>query len=76
MPKKGDVHVVSREDNRWAVEVEGNSRASSLHDSQTAAASAGRTLAKRNESELLVHGKDGKIRERNTYGKDPRSSKG
>ncbi len=75
MPNQGDVHVVQR-GNEWAVESEGSQRASSKHKTQTAAITAARAQAKRNKSELLVHGRDGKIRERNTYGKDPRSSKG
>jgi Uncharacterized protein conserved in bacteria (DUF2188) len=75
MPNKGDVHVVPKGD-KWAVEVEGNERASSNHDTQEPAISAARQMAMRNKSELLVHGEDGKIRERNTYGKDPESSKG
>jgi hypothetical protein len=33
-------------------------------------------VARRTEAELLVHGRDGKIRERSSYGRDPRSSTG
>jgi sugar/nucleoside kinase (ribokinase family) len=36
------------------------------------AAGAGRDVARKNKSELLVHGRDGKIRERSTFGNDPR----
>jgi hypothetical protein len=75
MPKKGDVHVVPS-DKGWQVKVEGSSRARSTHSTQTQAAGAGRDVARRNESELLVHGRDGQIRARNSYGKDPRRSKG
>jgi hypothetical protein len=75
MPNKGDVHVVPDGD-KWTVKVEGNERASSTHDTQAQASTAGRQIAMRNGSELLVHGEDGQIRERNTYGKDPTSSKG
>ena len=75
MPNKGDVHVVPKDD-KWAVEVEGTNLALSTHDTQEPAISAGRQIAMRNKSELLVHGEDGKIRERNTYGSDPEASKG
>jgi hypothetical protein len=69
---KGDVHVnYRRDDSKWAVEVEGNSRASSLHETKGPAEKAGRNAAKGNRSELFVHGQDGKIQERNTYKKDP-----
>jgi hypothetical protein len=71
MPK-GDVHVVYRKDQKkWAVEVTGNSRASSLHDKKAPAETAGTKTAKSNRSELSIHGKDGKIQEKNTYKKDP-----
>ena len=75
MPKQGDVHVVSR-DTKWAVEVEGNKQASSSHNTQAVAIKAGRVQARRNKSELLVHGRNGKVRERSTYGNDPRRTKG
>jgi Uncharacterized protein conserved in bacteria (DUF2188) len=65
---KGDVHVTYRDEgDKWAVEVEGNSRASSLHDSKAPAEKAGRLTAQENRSELVVHGKDGRIQERDTY---------
>jgi hypothetical protein len=72
---KGDIHVVPSA-NRWRVEVEGSGRASSTHETQAEARSAGREVARRNKVELLVHGRNGRIRDRSTYGKDPRRSKG
>jgi hypothetical protein len=69
---KGDVHVTWREDEaKWAVAKEGSSRASSLHDTKDEAQTAGRASAISEHSELLIHGKDGKIQERNTYKPDP-----
>jgi hypothetical protein len=74
---KGDVHVTWREnETKWAVQKEGASRASSLHDQKDAAERAGRQNAINQHSELLVHGKDGKIQERNTYKRDPSRSRG
>ena len=71
MPK-GDVHVVYRlREDIWAVEVEGKSRASSLHDTRNPAGVAGRAAAQRNRAELVIHRRDGKIEERNTYKRDP-----
>ena len=63
-------------DKGWRVEEEGSSRASSTHKTQAAAWKAGRSAARRSKSEALLHGRDGKIRERNSYGNDPRRSKG
>ena len=65
---KGDVHVTYRSNqDQWAVQVEGSSRACSLHDQKDPAESAGRQAAMKNHSELLVHNRDGTISERNTY---------
>jgi Uncharacterized protein conserved in bacteria (DUF2188) len=75
MPNKSDVHVAPQGD-KWAVKEEGNQQATSTHRTQSAAIDAGRTQAKRNRSELLVHGRNGRIRIRRTYGRDPRRSKG
>jgi hypothetical protein len=74
VPKK-DVHVVPS-DKGWRVEVEGSSRARSTHATQADARRAGRDVARANKSELLVHGRNGQIRERSSYGSDPRASKG
>lgn len=71
----GDVHVVPG-DNGWRVEVEGGSRARSTHRTQAEARAAARDLARRDKVELLVHGRNGQIRARNTYGADPRRRKG
>lgn len=75
MPRKGDVHVLPGE-NGWRVEVEGQSRASGTHDRQAEAWDQAKGIAQRNKSEALLHGRNGQIRERNTYGHDPERSKG
>ena len=36
----------------------------------------GRELAEQEQSELVVHGKDGKIREKDSHGHDPRDIPG
>lgn len=69
MPKQNQ-HVVPHE-NGWAVKGAGNSRASSVHKTQSEAIKAARTAAKNQGSEMLIHGRNGQIRERNTYGSDP-----
>lgn len=60
----------------WAVKGAGNERASSVHSTQKAAEAAARQTAMRNQSEVLIHGRNGRIRERNTYGNDPHPPKG
>ena len=64
------MHVVPREDG-WAVQSEGSSRAASRHDTQREAAEAAKEMARNKRGELVIHGRDGRIRERNSYGSDP-----
>jgi hypothetical protein len=63
-------HVVPNGD-RWGVRGEGNSRLTSLHDTQSDAAAAAREIARNQGSELFIHRPNGQIRERNSYGNDP-----
>ena len=64
-----NVHIVPHSDG-WAVKIEGNDRATSVHDTQQQAIDAGRDRARREESELLIHGRNGRIRDRDSYGGD------
>jgi hypothetical protein len=63
-------HVVPHTDG-WAVKGEGNSQATSVHPTQQEAIEAARAIAINQRSELFIHGRNGQIRERNTYGDDP-----
>jgi uncharacterized protein (TIGR02271 family) len=67
------VHVPLRDD-EWAVVREGNDRATSLHPTQAEAAKAGRDIARRDQTGFLLHGRDGRIRERSDYGKHHKDS--
>jgi hypothetical protein len=64
------VHIVPRRSG-WAVIREGATRDSSHHDTQAEAIAQGTETARREGAELYIHGTDGKIRERNSYGNDP-----
>jgi hypothetical protein len=75
VPKQGDVHVVPGNEG-WRVEVEGTARPRSTHKTQAEAAKAAREIARRNTSELFIHGRSGRVRERSSYGSDPRRTKG
>ena len=72
---KKNQHVVPRGQD-WAVKGEGNARATSVHDTQAEAIDAARQTAMRQQSELLIHGRNGQIRERNSFGSDPYPPKG
>lgn len=68
-------HVVPHQDG-WAVKGEGNSKATKVTGTQAEATKIAKEIAINQESELLVHRKDGTIRDRNSYGNDPERSKG
>jgi Uncharacterized protein conserved in bacteria (DUF2188) len=68
-------HVVPHGDG-WAVRAEGNEWATSVHPTQLEATDAARQIATNQRSEVLIHGRNGQIRERNSYGNDPCPPKG
>ena len=67
---KRNQHVVFHE-GRWAVRGAGSRRASSVHSTQEEAINAAREIARNQRSELFIHRKDGRIRDRSSYGNDP-----
>jgi hypothetical protein len=71
MARKSQIAVEPRSDGRWAVQKNGTTRASSLHDTQRAAEQAARRQAMREKTELVVKGRDGAIQRRDSYGNDP-----
>ena len=68
-------HVVPR-DSEWAVRGDGNQRDTSRHNTQADAERAARQIAINQKSEVLIHGENGRIRERNSYGIDRFPPKG
>ena len=70
MAKAKNIHVVPRNDG-WIIRKEGASRATSVHETQRDAVEAGREIARNQSSELVIHGRDGRIRDRDSYGPDP-----
>jgi len=73
MPR--EYHVVSRSDGKWSVRKAGEDRASRVFRSQSDAISFARSAAKSACSEIIIHGRDGRIRDRDSYGSDPRPPK-
>lgn len=72
---KRNQHVVPHQ-NGWAVKGAGSSRATSVHQTQKSAIDAGRSISRNQGSELLIHGRDGQIRARDSHGNDPYPPKG
>lgn len=75
MTKGRNQHVVAR-DGGWAVKPEDGQRASSIHGAQGEAIDRGREVSRKRHSELFVHGRDGRIRERDSHGHALKSPKG
>ncbi len=63
-------HVVPHPEG-WAVKPEGGQRASSIHRTQGEAIARGREIAQNQKTELFIHGRDGRIRARDSHGPDP-----
>lgn len=70
MSSKKDVHVVPHE-NGWATRRQGADRVGSTHDTQADAIDAARQRAIRDRAEVVIHGRDGRIRDKDSYGNDP-----
>ena len=75
MPSKPPVHTVPHGDG-WANRRAGATRVSKQFDTKADAQAAGRATAKREGTEHVVHKRDGRIGERNSYGNDPYPPKG
>jgi len=69
-------HVVPRPNGEWAVRNSGASRATRVFETQNDAIKFGRQAARKEGTEFYVHRKDGTIRERDSYGRDPFPPKG
>lgn len=64
-------HITRRSDGTWQVKAEGASRAYRVTDTQAEAIDIGRAVSRNQNSELFIHGINGEIRARNSYGNDP-----
>ncbi|HAJ78215.1 MAG TPA: hypothetical protein DCO75_00460 [Fibrobacteres bacterium] len=71
MAKTANQHVVPSGEGRWTVRSAGANRATKAFSTQVCAVNFARKIAKRNDSELFIHGRDGTIRDRESYGNDP-----
>lgn len=72
---KGNQHVVPRNGD-WAVQGAGNSRATVIVDTQQEAVNIARNIAQNQGGEVVIHNRQGQIRESNSYGNDPNPPKG
>ncbi len=75
MAKGKNQHIVPHPEG-WAVISEGSSKPTKVFTTQSEAIAKGRDIAINQQSELLIHNREGQIRERNSYGNDPHPPKG
>ena len=59
------------EGGRWKNKVHGNPRASNVHETRSAAVTAGREMARKRKVEHVIKSEGGAIQERSNYGSDP-----
>lgn len=74
MSKKNQ-HVVPH-GNQWAIKGEKNSKATKVVETQTEAIKIARVIAINQQSEVVIHRPNGKIRDKNSYGNDDYPPKG
>lgn len=64
-------HVTSRQDGLWQVKGSGNTKATKVTKTQKEAIKIARDIAINQKSEVVIHGRNGRIRDKNSYGNDP-----
>lgn len=62
---------VSPRDGKWGVHGEGNQRDTKIFDTQHDAQEYARQIAINQRSEVIIQGRDGRIRSKDSYGNDP-----
>jgi hypothetical protein len=66
-----DQHAVPHGE-KWAVKGEGNRRATKLTQTKTQAFRVARGIARRQGSDVVIHGRDGKVPKKDSFGRDGR----
>lgn len=64
-------HVVPNKNGGWDVKRNGSDRASAHTDTKKEAIDKARTISKNQDTELIIHNKDGKIANSDSHGNDP-----
>lgn len=71
MPKQDTHHVVPNPDGGWNVKRGGGQKASYHTGTKAEAEKIARGISKNQGTELIIHGKDGKIQRKDSHGNDP-----
>ncbi len=73
---KNTRHVLPGSNGGWDSKKGGAERASRHFETKKDAEQYSRELSKKEGAELFIHGKDGKIQSKDSYGNDPHPPKG
>jgi len=76
MAKRKTQHVVPNLKGGWSVRKGGAQKATKRFDTQKEAIQFAKRVSKKQRAELYIHRRDGLIREKNSYAKDPHPPKG
>jgi uncharacterized protein YdaT len=71
-----NIHVVKNQSGGWSAKQENAQRSSGSFSTQKQAIERAIQIAKNNGQEVAIHGTDGKIRQKNSYGNDNYPPKG
>lgn len=71
MSQKKNQHVTPHKDGGWQVKGAGNTKATAKTDTQKEAIEIARDIAINKQSEVVIHGRNGQIRDKDSYGNDP-----
>jgi hypothetical protein len=63
-------HVIPH-NGKWVVKGAGNQRATRIVVSQKEALKIARRIARNQGVDVVIHGRDGRIRDKDSYGRDP-----
>jgi hypothetical protein len=70
MTRRRNQHVV-KHPKGWAVRGAGSEKPTRVVPTQAEAVEIGRQIAQNQQAELLIHGRDGRIRSKDSCGRDP-----
>ena len=69
-------HVTPHPGGGWQVKGTGNTKATKVTSTQAQAIKVARKISSNQQSELIIHGEDGRIRAKDSHGNDPYPPKG
>ena len=66
-----NIHVTKHPSGGWQVKGAGNQKATKVTETQQKAINAAIPMAKNQKSDVVIHGTNGRIRDKHSYGNDP-----